>query len=76
MLNPSTDCIPSAEGKNSFKEPFDKRNSKNVATKVITPFSTLVLTLNIFVHVQMKVCAMGTICRYIYIYIYIFNRYK
>ena len=51
MLNPSTDCIPSAEGKNSFKEPFDKRNSKNVATKVITPFSTLVLTLNIFVHV-------------------------
>ena len=44
MLNPSTDCIPGAEGKNSFKEPFDKRNSKNVATKVITPFSTLVLT--------------------------------
>ena len=74
MLNPYADSIPSAEGKNSLKEPFDKRNSKNVATKVITPFSTLVLTLNIFVHVQMKVCAMGTICRYIYIYI--FNRYK
>ena len=62
MLNPYIDCIPSAEGKNSLKEPFDKRNSKNAATKVITPFSTLVLTLNIFVHVQMKVCAMGTIC--------------
>ena len=44
MLNPYADCIPSAEGKNSLKEPFDKRNSKNVATKVITPFSTLVLT--------------------------------
>ena len=62
MLNPCTDCIPSAEGKNSLKEPFDKRNSKNLVTKVITPFSTLVLTLNLFVHVQMTVCPMGTIC--------------
>ena len=59
--------IPSAEGTKAEKESFDKHTSKNVATKVITTFLALILTLNNFMfnykyYLQIKGCAMGTIC--------------
>ena len=41
--------IPNEEGIKVVKETFDKRASKNVATKVITTFLALTLTLNNFV---------------------------
>ena len=57
--------IPNAEVIKVVKESFD--NSKTVATKVITAFLALILTINDFVfnckhYLQVKVCVMGTIC--------------
>ena len=59
--------IPKAEGMKALKESFDKHTSKKVATKVIPTFLPLILTLNDFVsnckhYLQIKGCAMGTIC--------------
>ena len=59
--------ILNAEGIKAVKESFDKHSSKNVATKVITIFLALILTLNNFVFnwkhcLQIKGCVMGTIC--------------
>ena len=58
--------IPNAEGIKSLKESFEKHTSKNVATKAITTFLTIILTLNNFVfnskhYLQVKACAMGAI---------------
>ena len=58
--------IPNAEGIEAVKESFDKHTSKNVTTKVITTFLTLILTLNNFVfnrkhYIQIKGCVMGAI---------------
>ena len=41
--------IPNAERIKAVKESFDKHTSKNLATKVITTFLALILTLNNFV---------------------------
>ena len=59
--------IPNAERIKAVKESFDKNTSKNVVTKVITTFLALIITLNNFVfnckhYLQMKGCAMGSIC--------------
>ena len=58
--------IPNAEGIKSLKESFEKHTSKNVATKAITTFLTIILTLNNFAfnskhYLQIKACAMGAI---------------
>ena len=40
--------IPNVEGTKAIKELFEKLTSKNVATKVVTTFLALLLTLNNF----------------------------
>ena len=59
--------IPNSEGVKAVKKSFDEFPRKTVATKVITTFLALILTLNNFVfncknYLQTKGCAMGTIC--------------
>jgi len=59
--------IPNSEGITAVRKAFDKSNTKTIATKVITTFMSLILTLNNFVfnsqnYLQIKGCAMGTIC--------------
>ena len=60
--------IPNNEGLQVLKEAMDKKQHKSVATTVIvTLIMSLILTLNNFVfndknYLQIKGCAMGTIC--------------
>ena len=59
--------IPNAEGKSAVKKAFDNYSKKTTTTKVATTFLALILTLNNFVfdcihYLQIKGCAMGTIC--------------
>ena len=59
--------IPNAGEIKAVKESFGKHISKNKATRVITTFLAFILTLINFVfnwkyHLQIKGCAMGTIC--------------
>ena len=59
--------IPNSEGIAAVKGPYDKYQQKTVATKVLTTFLALILTLNNFIfnsklYLQIKGCAMDTIC--------------
>ena len=58
--------IPNAQGIKEVKETFDKHTRKNMATKVITTFLALILTLSNFMlnwkhYLQIKGYAMSTI---------------
>ena len=58
--------IPNSEGITALKRAYDKYQQKTVATKVLTTFLALILTLNNFIfnsklYLQIKGCAMGTI---------------
>ena len=55
------------EGLQALKEAMDKKQHKSVATTVIVTLMSLILTLNNFIfndknYLQIKGCAMGTIC--------------
>ena len=59
--------IPNSESIAALKTAYDKYQQKTVATKVLTTFLALILTLNNFIfssklYLQIKCCAMGTIC--------------
>ena len=59
--------IPNAEGLKSVKTSLEKYSKRTASTKVITTFLALKLTLNNFIfkfknYLQIKGCAMGTIC--------------
>ena len=59
--------IPNSEGIKAVKTSLDNFPRKTIATKVITTFLLLNLALNNFVfefkiYIQIKGCAMGTIC--------------
>ena len=59
--------IPNNEGIAATKKRYDNYIHKTVPTKIITTFLALILTLNNFVFnskfdLQIKGCAMGTIC--------------
>ena len=59
--------IPNADGIKSGKTWLEKYSKRTASSKVITPFLLLILTLNNFMfscrsYLQMKGCAMGTIC--------------
>ena len=59
--------IPNNEDLQALKEVMDKKQHKSVATTIIVTLMSLILTLNNFVfndknYLQIKGCAMGTIC--------------
>ena len=59
--------IPNNEGIASVKKKYDRYLKKTIPTKIITTFLALILTLNNLIfnskfYLQIKVCAMGTIC--------------
>ena len=59
--------ISNSEGIAAVNRAYDKYQQKTVATKVLTTFLALILTLNNFIsncklYLQIKGCAMGTIC--------------
>ena len=59
--------IPNNEGIAATKKRYDSYSHKTLPTKIITTFLALILTLNNFVfnskfYLQIKGCAMGTIC--------------
>ena len=59
--------IPNPEGIAAVKKAHERYQHKTVPTKVITTFLALILTLNNFMfnskfYLQIKECAMGTIC--------------
>ena len=59
--------IPNAEGISAVKRAFDSYSKKTASIKVITTFLALTLTLNNFTfdcihYLQIKGCAMSTIC--------------
>ena len=59
--------IPNNEGIAATKKRYDSYIHKTIPTKIITTFLALILTLNNFVfnskfYLQIKGCAMGTIC--------------
>ena len=59
--------IPNSDGIKALKTSLDNFPRKTIATKVITSFLSLNLTLNNFVfdckkYIQIKGCAIGTIC--------------
>ena len=59
--------IPNTEGVKVVEGSFEKPTSKNVATKLITTFLAIILILNNFMfnckhYLQIKGCAIGTIC--------------
>ena len=68
--------IPNVEGTKAIKELFEKLTNKNVATKVVTTFLALLLTLkttfllNCKLYLPINVCAIGTISAPLYINIF------
>ena len=70
--------IPNAEGISVVKRAFGNYSKKTTITKVITTFLALTLTLNNFIldyiqYLQIKGCAMGTICAHAYANIFMAN---
>ena len=70
--------ILNAEGISAVKRTFDNYTKKTTTTKVITRFLALILILNNFVfdcihYLQIKGCAMGTICAPAYANIFMAN---
>ena len=63
--------IPNSESIAAVKRAYDKYKKKTVPTKVLATFLGLILTLNNFIfnsklYLQIKGCAMGTICAPVY----------
>ena len=59
--------IPNNKGIASLKKKYDHYPKKTIPTRIITTFVALILTLNNFIfnskfYLQIKGCAMGTIC--------------
>ena len=59
--------IPNNEGIALVKKKYDRYLKKNIPTKIITTFLALILTLSNFIfnskfYLQIKGCAMRTIC--------------
>ena len=59
--------VPNSEGIAAVKNAYCNYPKKSIATKVITTFLALILTLNNFIfnckhYLHIKGCAMGTIC--------------
>ena len=59
--------IPNSDGIAAVKRAYYKHEQKTVASKVLTTFLALILTLNNFIfnsklYLQIKGCAMDTIC--------------
>ena len=70
--------IPNAEGISAVKRAFDNYSKETTTTKVVITFLALVLTLNNFVfdciyYLQIKGCAVGTICALAYANIFMGN---
>ena len=70
--------IPNPEGIKAVKKSLDNHPKRTVATKVITTFLAVILTLNNFIfsstnYLQTKGCAMGTICAPSYANIFMDN---
>ena len=70
--------IPNTEGISAVKRAYDNYSKKTTTTKVITTFLALIFTLNNFVfncisYLQIKGCAMGTICAPAYANIFMAN---
>ena len=70
--------IPNTEGISAVKSAFDNYSKKTTITQVITTFLALILTLNNFVFdfihcLQIKGCAMVTICAPTYANIFMAN---
>ena len=68
--------IPNNEGIASVKKKYDRYLKKTIPTKIIATFLALILTLNNFIfnskfYLQIKGCAMGTICAPSYATIFI-----
>ena len=68
--------IPNSEGIKAVKTSLENFPTRTVATKVITTFVSLILTSNTFVfdcknYLQVKDCAMWTICATVYAKIFI-----
>ena len=77
-VRPLCTNIPNAEGISAVERAFNKYSKKTTINKVITTFLALILTLNNFVfdcihYLQIKGCAMGTICAPAYANIFIAN---
>ena len=69
---------PNAEGISAVKRAFDNYSKKTTTTKVVITFLALILTLNNFVfdcihYLQIKGCAVGTICAPAYANIFMTN---
>ena len=67
--------IPNNKGTASVKNKYDHFPNKTIPTKIITTFLALILTLNNFIfnskfYLQIKGCAMGTICAPSYLNIF------
>ena len=65
-VKPLYTSIPNAEGKKAVKISHENFTKNTIATKVITTFLALILTLSNFIcnsknFVQTRGCAMGTI---------------
>ena len=70
--------IPNAEGISAVRTALDNYSKKTTTTNVITTFLALILTLNNFLfdcihYLQIKVCAMDTICAPAYANIFMAN---
>ena len=70
--------IPNAEGISPVTRAFNNYSKKTTTTKVITTFLALIFALNNFVfdcvcYLQIKECAMGTICGPAYANIFMGN---
>ena len=68
--------IPNSEDITAVKRAYDKYQQKTVATKVLTIFLALILTLNNFIfksklYLQIKGGAMGTTCTPAYANIFV-----
>ena len=70
--------IPNTEGISAVKRGFDKYSKKTTSAKVITTFLALIFPLNNFIfdckhYLQIKGCAMGSICAPAYANIFMAN---
>ena len=70
--------IPNHEGIEAVKEKLNAQTDKPIATKIIIKFPFLILTLNNLIfnsinYLQIKGCAMGTICAPSYVNIFMGN---
>ena len=73
--------IPNDEGIVSVKKKYDRYLKNTIPNEIITTFLALILTLNNFIfnskfYLQIKGCAMGTICAPPYANIFMSTSYS